>query len=281
MSQIRIATDSTCDLPEARARALGITVVPVVVNFGDETFTDFDLTNDEFWVKTEQICHPRSSQPPVGAFVEGFKPLVDSGHDVICVTVTGKLSGSYNAAWTAAQDFGGHVTVVDSQALSLGLGFQVLAAQEAAESGRSVDEILEHLASIRLRSHIHLLFDTIEFLERGGRASRVMPAIKRVVGFLNIKPLLYVSEGELKLAGGVRSYQKGLRRLTDQVSQLGSLERLGVLHIRRPDLAQQVAVELAEVASYPSEEVMVVEAGPGLSCHGGPGVMGFAAISRM
>ena len=237
MTSVSIVTDSCCDISESEAKELGITVVPVVVNFGKETYTDFDLSRDEFWKMTEEVCHPQSSQPPVGAFVEAFRPLVEAGQEVVCVTVTGKLSGTYNSASTAAQQFDGQVTVMDSLGISWGIARQALAAREAAEAGRSVQEIAEILVDIRERSHMFLLFDTIEYLERGGRASRAMPAIKRVIRFLGIKALLTVVDGELKLLGAVRSFQRGLTRLQEEVLALGPLETLAVVHIRRPQLA--------------------------------------------
>jgi len=277
---IRIVTDSCCDIPLSTAEELDITIVPVVVNFGTETYTDFDLSRDEFWRMTEEVCHPQSSQPPVGAFVEAFKPLVEAGHEVVCVTVTGKMSGTFNSASTAAQQFGGRVTIMDSLALSWGIALQALAAREAAESGRSVQEIREILVDLRERTRMFLLFDTIEYLERGGRASRAMPAIKRVIRFLGIKPLLTVVEGELKLLGAVRSYQKGLERLQEEVVALGPLETLAVVHIRRHQLAQEFADWVSEQLGYPRENIVIAETGPGLSCHGGPGVMGLLATPK-
>ena len=278
MTRVSIVTDSCCDISESEAKELNITVVPVVVNFGTETYTDFNLTRDEFWKKTEEVCHPQSSQPPVGAFVEAFRPLVEAGHEVVCVTVTGKLSGTYNSASTAAQQFEGQVTVLDSLAISWGIARQALAAQEAAESGRSVQEIAEILGDLRDRTRMFLLFDTMEYLERGGRASRAMPAIKRVIRFLGIKALLTVVDGELKLLGAVRSFQKGLTRLQEEVLALGPLETLAVVHIRQQQLAQEFADRVSEQLDYPREKIVIVETGPALSCHGGPGVMGLVAI---
>ena len=280
MTRVRIVTDSCCDISESEAKELGITVVPVVVNFGTETYTDFDLTRDEFWKMTEEICHPRSSQPPVGAFVEAFKPLVEAGHEVVCVTVTSKLSGTYNSASTAAQQFDGRVTVMDSLAISWGIARQALVAREAAESGRNVQEIREILVDLRERSRMFLLFDTIEYLDRGGRASRAMPAIKRVIRFLGIKALLTVVDGELKLLGAVRSFQKGLTRLQEEVLALRPLETLAVVHIRRYQLAQEFADRVSGQLGYPRDNIVIVETGPALSCHGGPGVMGLLAIPK-
>lgn len=280
MSKMRIAADSTCDLPLSKANELGITIVPVVVNFGVETYTDFELTGDEFWQKAKEVCHPRSSQPSVGAFAEAYRPLVEAGDEVVCLTVTGKLSGSYNSASTAAQDFEGRVTVVDSLSLSYALGAQVLAAREAAEAGASVAEIIQRTEDVRQRSHLFLLFDTIEYLEKGGRANRVMPAIKRIVGMLNIKAMLTLDDGELKLLGAARSYERGQARLQAMIAELGPLESLAVVHVRRPDVSQALGERIASDIGFPQEDLVVTEIGPGLSCHGGPGVIGVLGVTR-
>jgi len=272
MSNTRIVVDNSCDIPPAMAKELDITLVPLVVNFGKETYLDTELTRDEFWKNAEEICHPKTSQPPVGAFIEAYQPLVEAGHEVICLTITGKHSGTYNSAWAAAQEFEGRVTVVDSLSLSWGLGWQALAAREAAESGRSVPEIVDILDEMRERSHVVILLDTIEYLERGGRASRLMPIIKRAVGFFKVKPLLTVVEGELKLLSVARSYRRGLERLSAEITGLRPLEKLAVIHIRRPQLAEQLADELSERLAYLRDEVVLVETGTVLSCQGGPGV---------
>ncbi len=130
MSSIRIVVDNSCDISPSVAKELSITVVPLVVNFGKETYLDTELTREEFWKKASEGCHPQTSQPPVGAFIEAYKPLVEAGHEVICLTITGKHSGTYNSAWVAAQEFEGRVSVVDSLSLSWGLGWQALATQE-------------------------------------------------------------------------------------------------------------------------------------------------------
>ena len=272
MSSIRIVVDNSCDIPPAMAKELDITIVPLVVNFGKETYLDTELTRDEFWKKAEEICHPTTSQPPVGAFIEAYQPLVEAGHEVICLTITGKHSGTYNSAWAAAQEFEGRVTVVDSLSLSWGLGWQALAAREAAESGRSMPEIIEILDDMRNRSHLFILLDTIEYLERGGRASRLLPVIKKAVGFFRIKPLLTVVDGELKLLSVARSYQQGLKRLREEMVGLAPLEKLAVIHIRRPQPAEQLADDLSQRLTYPRDEILLVETGTVLSCQGGPGV---------
>ena len=280
MLGIRVVADNSCDIPRSLAEELGITIVPLVVTFGQETYLDTELTREEFWEKARESGHPRTSQPSVGAFAERFKPHVDSGYHVICVTITGKHSGTYNSAWTAAQQFGGRVTVVDSLSLSWGVGWQAMAALEGGEAGRSVPEIVETLAGIRDRTHVTILLDTLEYLERGGRASRAMPTIKKAVSVLSIKPILTMTEGELKLMGVARSAHSGLRRLRQDALGAGPFEKLSVVHIRRPEAARKLADQLSQQLEPPPEELRVAETGTVLSCQGGPGVVAAIGIRK-
>jgi len=120
-SKIRIVTDSSCDLPKSEADSLGVAVVPLSVAFGPEVLYDGELSHDEYWEKTRGPFWPQTSQPSVGAFEEAFAPLVDEESHVLCLTITGYHSGTYNSASTAAQRFRDKVTVIDSLSVSAGL----------------------------------------------------------------------------------------------------------------------------------------------------------------
>ena len=143
MQQVEVVTDSGADLSADVVAELGITVVPLIVLFGEETYPDGELTIDEFWRKIDTgHHHPGTSQPPVGVFEEAFARLVEDGCSVLCLTITSKHSGTFGTASAAAQRFGGRVKVVDSLSLSLGQGFQVLAAAQAAAQGLDLDGVV-------------------------------------------------------------------------------------------------------------------------------------------
>jgi len=258
---------------------LGIIVVPLIVTFGNETYLDGELDVETFWRKTEMV-HPHTSQPPVGVFDKAFASLVDEGSDVICITVTSKHSGTFNSAWTAAQRFGGKVAVFDSESLSWGETFLAQAAGEAARAGKSLGEILTLLEDLRNRLRIFILLDTIEFLEKGGRAAKFISIVKQVVRFFNIKLLLTMKEGELKLLGTANSFSRGLLRMEREIQALGPLERRAVMHIRCRETAERFARSLAAKITPPLPEVPSVETGAVLSCHGGPGVVAAGAVLR-
>lgn len=276
-SPTSIVTDSSCDLPRQEVERLQITIVPLVVRFGSEEYEDGVLSADEFWEKATCVP-PHTSQPSVGKFEEVFERLVTQGKQVLCLTLTSKHSGTFSTACLAAQRFGEMVQVFDSLSLSLGLGFQVFAAAEAAQAGRTMQEILTLLEDLRARTRVTILLDTLENLRRGGRADGFIAIMDRMTRALNLKPLINLVDGQLRLLGMVRSFQGGMRRLCDIVERLGPLERLAVVHTRIWETAHEVAGRLVECTGFPRERIWMAETGPALACHAGPRVLGVAAV---
>jgi DegV family protein with EDD domain len=238
-----------------------IAVVPLIVRFGTEVYQDGELSVGEFWEKGAGPHHPQTSQPSVGAFEEVFERLVTQGKQVLCLTITGKHSGTFNAARLAAQRFGEAAKVFDSLSLSLGLGIQTLTAAQAAQAGRSMQEVLALLKDMRARMRVMLVFDTLENLRRGGRADGFIAVADRMTRALNIKPVINIVDGQLRLLGAARSFQRGLRRILSLVERLGPLEHLAVVHTRRLETAQEMAGRLAERTGFPRERIWVEETG--------------------
>jgi len=280
---IKVVTDSTCDLPPEVLEELGIAVVPLVVRIGNEEFLETDLSADEFWAKVEaaraQGLFPQTSQPSLGAFESVFASLVDEGHEVACVMVTSKHSGTFNTAWTAAKRFGEAVGVFDSWSCSLGLGFMALAAARAAREGASLRQVLALLEEMRDRTQILLVMDTIEYLKMGGRANAIIPILSRVMRFLQVKPIIKFVEGEIKLMGQARTFPAALGKVEPLMKEFQPLEHLAVAHTRRPVEAQVWAERLAESLEFQGQ-APVAEIGPTLSCHAGPRLMAAIGVQR-
>jgi len=279
LKPIRVVTDSCADLPEEVARRLDISIVPVVVTIGGRTYRDTELSHDEFWRLEERGGQPTTSQPPTGAFQQVFKDLVGRGFRALCVTLTSRHSGTFNSAWSAARAFGDRVTVVDGLSVSWGQGWQVMEAAKMALQGATVQGIVQRLRSIRERTHLLILLDTVENLRRGGRASRLMPAIDRLLRTLRLKPIINMVDGELKLFGVARSYAKGIERLKSEVAALGPLEYLAVIHTRCHSVAETLADDLARLTNLARERIAVTETGVVLSCHGGRGIIAAGAVT--
>lgn len=279
MQRVRVVTDSGADLSADMIAELGITVVPLIVLFGKDMYPDGQLTIEEFWAKITEGHHPGTSQPSIGAFEEVFARLVEEGYSVLCLTITSKHSGTFGTASAAAQRFGTKVKVADSLSLSLGQGFQVMAAAQAAAQGLGLDEVARAAQQVQEQSHLYLVLDTIEYIRRGGRVDALMPVLGQVTKMLRIKPVLTLAEGRLSLHGLSRSYERALAQIRQQIEQLGSVQSLAVVHVRCLELAQKLASVLAERLSFPLESILLTETGPLLSTHSGPKVVGVIAVS--
>jgi DegV family protein with EDD domain len=275
---IRIVTDSSCDLPQEVVARLGIEVVPLLVHFGDDAFWDGELAPEDFWRRASGPHGPKTSQPPVGVFEELFERLLAGGGQVLCLTLTGVHSGTFNTAYLAARRFGEAVSVFDSQSLSLGLGLQAVEAAWAAGAGRSMEEILVLLQHLRSRVQLTVVLDTLESIRRGGRADRFIAVADRMTQLLNIKAIVNFVEGRVQLLSAARSFQGGLRRVLGLVEQLGPLEHLAVVHARNLDKAKQMVNQLAEQTGFARERIWLCETGAVLASHAGAGAVGVVAI---
>ena len=283
MSKIAIVTDTGADLTQEQQAEYGIQVVPLTVTFGTESFQDTDLSLDQFWSRVKAGGHPATSQPPTGLYEQVFRRLVEAGHQVLCLCITSKHSGTFNSAWAAAQtinggDAPGQVTVFDTLSLSLAQAYQAITAARMAREGAALADILKRLESIRARTHFALALDTIESLRRGGRANQIIPVLERVVKVLSIKPLLEIRDGQLKLLGAARSRDKSHRQIIDELAKHSPVEMVVICHTRSADVAPGFAAALAGRLGVPVESVLIAETGAILSSHAGPGVMAAGVV---
>jgi DegV family protein with EDD domain len=279
MNSVRIVADSGCDLSPALVAQYDITLVPVFVRFGTETIGSDELTNDEFWQRAaDAAVAPGTSSPAPGTFHHAFQSLVSAGHDVVCLTLPGRHSGTYNAAWLAAQDFGDRVRVIDTGSFSLGMGLQVLAAAKEALAGRSADFIQHMMENLRSRTSIIFVLDTLEWVRRGGRLDMVMPLIDRVARTLRVKPVLEMCNGEFRLLTVTRSTRNALLKLEEEVRARLPVEALGAAYTRGCEAAADLAGRIATLAEKDASEVLIVEAGAAFAAHAGPNALGAAVI---
>ncbi|MGQ9682640.1 MAG: DegV family protein [Anaerolineae bacterium] len=270
MCALRIVADDACEVPAELAAKLGIEVVPLVVRFGDEVYSDGELSIDDFWAHVASGKRPQTSQPSVGRFEQLFRRLTEAGDDVLCVTITSHHSGTHNAAWAAAQSFPGRVTVFDSLFVSWGSGFLAIKAAEMAAQGLPLDAIVRRLEAYRARMQFPILLDTIEYIRKGGRADRLIPMLEKVLRVFDIKPIITFIQGELKIVTTVRSYERGLARILDLMAAHAPYQELAVFHTRQLDVARAFAGRLAERLAFARERIHVTEVGALLSTHAGP-----------
>lgn len=268
---VRIVTDSACDLAQAQVDEHGIEIVPLSIRFGDEEYVDrTELSVDEFYAKmAETGILPETAAPSPGAFEQAFRKLGEGGDEVVCINLSAALSATMQSAAAAAKSLEGEipVTVVDSRALTIGLGNLVIAAAEAAERGAGVEEIVTLVNDLSDRTRMWGLLNTLDNLLKGGRIGKAQQLMGSV---LSIKPVLDMSTGEVHEAGKPRTKKKGLLWLRDKVLEFEGIENLWVM-AGDPDDAAEL-IDLLE-GNYDGE-IHQGRIGPVIGTHGGPGVMG-------
>lgn len=276
---IRIVTDSTCDLPADLVDQFGITVVPLYIHFGEQAYLDgVEISRQKFYerLSTGRI-QPTTATPGVEAFKSIYQRLADTGAtQILSLHISKSLSATVDVARKAADEFRSiPVSVLDSQQLSLGTGLLALAAAQAAETGRSMTELIQLVEERTRRTHVFAALETMEFLRRSGRMSGV---VTRLGNLLRIKPLLKMNCGE-PTAERVRTHKRALARLIQLVNDLGPLEQLALVHTN----ARQAAGELYRQARhlFPTDEKpLMVDVTPILGAHLGPGVVGFTCVQK-
>ena len=269
---VRIVTDSACDLSDELVATHGITVVPLSIRFGDEEFVDREeLSVDDFYAKmaTSDVL-PETAAPAPGAFDQAFRRIGDAGDEVVCINLSAALSATMQSAATAATALEGTVavTVVDSKALTIGLGNIVVAAAQAAAGGASADEVVARAEELSARTRMWGALDTLENLQKGGRIGKAQAMLG---GMLSIKPVIDMSTGEVHEAAKPRTRKKSLLWLRDKVAEFPEIENLWVMEGMATDDAQELVSLLQAERDDP---INVGRIGPVIGAHGGPGVLG-------
>jgi DegV family protein with EDD domain len=274
--KIALVTDSTSDIPAELAARHGIEIVPAVVNINGQSLVDgVDITREEFYTRIPTLNPPpTTSSPSVGSFQERYEKIFRTGAEhVLSIHAANQLSGIFNAARLAAQDFGDRVKVIDSGQLSLGLGFQVLMAAEAAAKGAILDEVTSLVESVRQRVRVVALLDTIEYVRRSGRVSWA----RAVIGsLLHLQPLIELRHSAVIRLGQARTRTQGIVRLVETLNSWGPLERLAVLHTNTESAARELLEEVKSKVNIPP---LVVNVTTAIGTHVGPNGLGFAAVS--
>jgi len=276
---LRIATDSTADVPATLAAELEITVIPCQVFWGSEIYQDgVDLSPREFYERLARSADlPKTSQPLVSRFVEAYRHLLDveGCEAVISIHVAGNLSGTVNGAWSAAQaqTDPSRIEVIDSGQVSLGFGLAVIEAARLARKGFPRSEVSRAVHGMLPRLRAAAMIDTLENLYKGGRISQVTAALGTA---LQVKPLITIQAGHVEVVERVRTRARALKRLAAMVRGWGSLAQVSVLHTGAEGLAHEFAASIADWA--PDREIMVEPVGPALTTHLGLGAVGVCAI---
>jgi DegV family protein with EDD domain len=274
---VKIVGATSAGIPAEDAQDLDIIIVPLRVNFGIETLRDgIDISPEAFLERlavSKQF--PTTSQPPAGDFLEIYEQLRAAGHEVLCVLLSNKLSGTVMSANTAREQLHDeHIHVFDTLNVAVGESIQVTEAARLARAGKTVSEIVQRLESMRDKTHLYFVVNTLEYLAKGGRVSNAQAFLGTV---LQMKPILKVENGLVEGAERIRTLSKAharLRHIVEEGICGKSNVQVAVMYTSIKDIAQNLADEIR--TTYHLTAVPVYTISPAVSAHTGPGALGVA-----
>ena len=278
---VKIITDSTADMPDSQKKRT--TIVPMQIRFGSEEYIDgVTMSRQEFYAKLlENKELPATSQPSPTAFADAFAKVVNEGDSAVVITISGKLSGTYQSACLAAEEYKGRVFVVDSECVALGTGALAERALQLADTGMEAADIAAQLEAEKPQLHVLAVLDTLEYLKRGGRIS---PAVAFAGGLLSIKPVVTTQNGEVAILGKARGNKQGNQMLLKEAQKNGSFD------FARPVLLGYGGLDDTLLKKFYEDSREVWDAGQyvydpvilsgAIGTHLGPGVIGVAFFAK-
>lgn len=274
---VEVVTDSCSDIPSDVAQALGITVVPLSVCFGDEVFRDgVDIGADEFYARlTTGPVLPKTMAPSPGAFAETYRRLGSDGDEIVSIHVSRKFSATYDSALLGKEQLKRtcRVEVIDSQMASMGMGLLAITAARAAQAGAGLDQVTSLIHQAIPRTHYFGLVDSLQYLHKGGRLGKGQAFLGSI---LNVKPLLEVKDGEVHPLERVRSYPKALNRLRELAKTFSRVADLAITDATTPHEAEALSSQLASLV--PEGHMYRARLGSVIGTYLGPGALAVALI---
>ena len=275
---IKVVTDSTSDLPPELADELGITIVPLNVMFGTETYKDnVDMTADEFYDRLlNGNVLPKTSQPSPGDFVQVYDEVGKNADGILSVHISAKVSGTWNSAVQAVGETAAAcpIEVVDSNLFSMALGVVAVEAAKAAKDGATLEEAKAAAMGAIGRARCIAMFDTLEYLEKGGRIGKARAMMGTLLKF---KPMIQARDGEIHELAKPRTTAKAVARLKQVARGFGPAESVCVMYSTTPDVARQVADDLGDMLPEGTEP-MITRFGPVIGTYAGPGAVGVGVL---
>jgi DegV family protein with EDD domain len=274
---VRIVTDSVADIPAGVIDELGISVIPVLLRFGEETFRDgIDITTDQFYEKlVNSKVAPTTSVPSMDMYARTYAKLAEETDEILVIMLSSKLSGLYNAAIQSAGLLEGNcrIEVVDSGVAVMAEGFLVIKAAQAAKAGATLDEILKIVRTDMPRVEIRAAFDTLEYLKRGGRIGKAQALLGSV---LKVNPIIAIKDGVVDPAGRAHTRAKAIDHLYDFAASYKHIEELAVEDAACPGDADQLVKRLGKI--FPEERIYRSRTTPVIGAHTGPGLLMVAVL---
>jgi DegV family protein with EDD domain len=283
MPPTAIITDTDSSLPIALAKKYNIVQVPIIVQFGDESFRDvYDIDNAVVFARVDREGKlPTTAAPSPGKFVEAFKSAFAAGADqILCLTISSEMSAVYAAARTAAELFSDKtIKVVDSRTVAFGEGLMAIEAAKAIVGGSSLDEAIAAAVDLRDRTHLFAALSTVKYLAMSGRVGQVAAGFATL---LNVKPILTLRNEKLEMLERIRTQKKAWSRVIQlALDATGgcAIEQLAILHVNAPEAAARFEQQVRSALPCPAE-IQCVEMTPGLSVHTGAGLVGVVLVTK-
>ena len=277
MADVRVVTDTACDLSDELLAEMGVGLVSLRIRFGDEELVDrVELSTKEFWSRCASYDGlPGTAAPSPGQFQEAFERMQREGATgVVCVNLSSKMSATIEAARQAAEAVRATIPVriVDSLTVTLGQGLVTIVAAQRAAQGGTIDEVAAAAEDAVQKMKLYGAIDTLENLKRGGRIGGARALLGSM---LSIKPVIEVRDGVVEKESQQRTRTKSLQYLAEKVQNAGPIARLAVFSADAPDLDEFMAM-LDGV--HPTERTLIADIGPVIGTHCGPGAIGAAWI---
>ncbi len=276
---LKIVTDSACDVPPEAAEALGVTIVPVYINIGEEGFREgVDITKDEFYRNLSSYrVYPTTAAPAIGAFTEIYEELAAAGAtEILSIHLADSISATCNSARLGAEAAQGvSVTVYDSRQITLGAGLLVVTAAAAAAEGKSLAEIVALLDERVTRSRVFGMLDNLEALRRSGRVNWAQFGLGTL---LRIKPVMMIQADDISVVAKIRTRTRALEQTIQMVSEFSPFERLAIIHVQAAEAAEELRQQ-AENLFQTEHPPFIMEVTPAIGVHLGIGAVGFACVA--
>ena len=277
---VRIIVDSASDIIAERAAELDVTVLPLKTIFGEEEFLDgVTMTHREFYEKLiESDVHPTTSQVAPYDYEKAFAEVKEAGDTAVCITLSGKLSGTYQSANIAREDFEDIVTIVDSENVAVGEQILIERAVQLRDEGKTAKEIAEILEEEKKNVRLIALLDTLEYLKKGGRISGAAAAVG---GILSIKPVIAIENGVIEVLGKARGSKNGQNLLREYTTKQGKIDfskpfKLAYTGLSDQLLKKYIADSQELYGEFKGEELPISTIGSTIGTHAGPGAIAVA-----
>lgn len=280
---VRIISDSGCDIVPELAQKWNVEILPIKTMFGDEEFLDgVTMSHDQFFEKLiESEKMPTTSQVPPFEYEAKYEEIKEAGDTAVCITLSSKLSGCYQSANIALEDYEDCITVVDSNNVCIGQRILVEMAVRLRDEGKSAPEIAEILNREKNNIKLIALLDTLEYLKKGGRISA---AVAMAGSLLSIKPVIAIKDGEVVVLGKARGSKNGNNMLKEMVKNAGGIRFSDPICLAYSGLSdallQKYIEDSKELYDMPAEELPISSIGCAIGTHVGPGAIAVAFFAK-